>query len=149
VSVWDRFWTKVRIPVDGRGCWIWTAGKDDSGYGSFRYLGRMVGAHRFVYEECIGKIPAGKQIDHVRALGCTSRACVNPLHMEPVTQQENIARGDVGRPQVERTKCPHGHPYSAENTRVTVVHGYRRRLCKTCQRVDRLRRAAKENHVKA
>jgi hypothetical protein len=49
----------------------------------------MVPAHRLFYEERYGPIPEGHQLDHL----CRQPACVNPAHLEPVTQTENIRRG--------------------------------------------------------
>jgi len=46
-------------------------------------------AHRLAYERAKGSIPAGLQIDHL----CRVRECVNPDHLEAVSQRENIRRG--------------------------------------------------------
>lgn len=56
-------------------------------------------AHRYSYTVLHGrKIPEGKIIDHL----CRNRACVNPDHMEPVTNRENVIRGDSPRLTRER-----------------------------------------------
>lgn len=59
-------------------------------------------AHRFAYERFVGTIPAGLQIDHL----CRTRLCVNPAHLEPVTNRENVLRGLAAT----RTHCAKGHP---------------------------------------
>lgn len=118
-----RFWQKV-VVVDS-GCWEWQAYKV-TGYGSFNYGRRPKLAHRLAYEWLVGPIPAGLQIDHL----CRNRACVNPHHLEPVTQRENTLRGLRGR---LITHCPQGHEYTPENT--YRLHGIHRR-CRTCHRVD-------------
>lgn len=76
--------------VDDNGCWIWQRGLNSfSGYGM---LGRQW-AHRVVYEREFGPIPEGLELDHL----CRVRACVNPVHLEPVTKNENAKRGLTGR----------------------------------------------------
>lgn len=84
--------------------------------------GRFVYIHRLAYEELIGPIPDGLQIDHL----CRNRACYNPAHLEPVTQQENIRRGYWAM----KTHCPRGHAYDVVNTQ---WRGNKRR-CATCHR---------------
>jgi len=114
--------------VDRSGdCHLWTGGKAGKGYGSFNngY------AHRFAYEQSKGAIPDGLVIDHL----CRVHACVNPDHLEAVTNAENIRRGV----SVERTRmrcaeiksCPKGHEYNEANTR--LIRG--KRHCKECTRI--------------
>ena len=55
---------------------------------------RSTGLHRVVYEHRVGPIPKGLDLDHVKARGCRSRACVNPAHLEPVTTRVNVLRGE-------------------------------------------------------
>jgi HNH endonuclease len=73
-------------------CWIWLLNRLPSGYGRIR-TGRgstraMTYAHRFIYEQKVGAIPAGLELDHL----CFVPACVNPAHLEPVTPAENKRR---------------------------------------------------------
>lgn len=39
-----------------------------------------------------GPVPAGMELDHM----CHDRGCVNPLHLDLVTHQENCKRGRNG-----------------------------------------------------
>ena len=138
-----RFWPKVNKngPVsdfrpDLGQCWLWTASKDGRGYGRFRFGGRTQYAHRIAYEWLVGPIPGGLGIDHL----CRVHNCVNPAHLEPVTQRENILRGNgVAAQHVRKTHCLRGHPLSGENLYVTPC-GWR--ACLACKReCDQRRRA--------
>lgn len=98
MTIDERFWVKVdkagpwslwhRAPGQ---CWVWTAATTE-GYGRFHLTGRtLVLAHRFSYETTVGPVPDGLDLDHV----CRRRICINPAHLEPVTRQINLLRGDT------------------------------------------------------
>src|SRR5206468_3686622 len=79
-----HFGTRVRKDSDG--CWLWTGWVDADGYGRISVNHKGYAVHRLAYEALVGPIPAGCEIDHL----CRKPACVNPLHLEPVTHLQNI-----------------------------------------------------------
>ena len=120
-----RFWRFV----DRGECWLWTGPLNPNGYAQFSVEGRRVYAHRFAYELLIGPIPDGLQLDHL----CRVRHCVNPKHLEPVTCQENLLRGDTLLARnVAKTECPQGHPYDDANT---YIGSKGERKCRSCARI--------------
>jgi len=122
----QRFTKFIQLDILS-GCWLWKGGCDNKGYGRFCVKGKTHLAHRFSYECYNDKIKEGLQIDHL----CRNPPCVNPQHLEQVTNRENIRRGrDWHR---EKTHCPRGHPYSEENTHVFKAGG---RRCKICYRIS-------------
>lgn len=86
-SLLERFNEKVR-KTDS--CWLWEAATDGKGYGQMMMTvdghSRLHQAHRISYELFVGPIPDGKYLDH----RCHVINCVNPDHLRPVTQKENL-----------------------------------------------------------
>jgi len=82
----ERF--EVKIAKSDTGCWLWIGSLNGKGYGHFNLDGRIHKAHRWAYERRFGTPPEGMQLDHL----CSVRNCVNPDHLEPVTNRENSRR---------------------------------------------------------
>jgi hypothetical protein len=126
----ERFWEKVNRRGPGE-CWPWL-GAQSNGYGQMRGHDQAAWAHRVAYELVRGPIPLGLTIDHL----CRNRLCVNPSHMEAVTNQENILRGiGFAAENARKTKCPRGHAYDL----IGLQPGFRgkgfqnMRGCRTCR----------------
>lgn len=108
-----RFWLNVEGADNPAACWGWQGVKIPTGYGQLCVEGKMVGAHRLAYEILVGPIPEGLVIDHT----CRNTGCVNPAHMEPVTNKENVLRGvGVTAENARKTHCSDGHELTPENT---------------------------------
>lgn len=150
-----RFWAKVK-PNPASGCWIWRGASNSRGYPCFAINRRSHLAHRVAYAALVEALDATLTLDHVTARGCTTKMCVNPDHLEPVSNAENIRRAwdDRGRATQDpkksfeatfvvdgepltrrpfRTHCPRGHEYTEANTYVSRTKtGAVSRQCKTC-----------------
>lgn len=83
----DRWRERVRFLANG--CWEWTGHVNAGGYGTIKDRGKILKAHRFVYEQTKGPIPGGLPLDHL----CEYKQCVNPDHLEPVPTKTNVRRG--------------------------------------------------------
>jgi len=107
-------------------CWTWTASFDGKGYGQIQVgtlaSPKMARAHRIVYELIVGPIPDGLVLDHL----CRVPKCVNPEHLQPITQHENLQRGYWRN----KTQCAKGHSFDERNT--YYVAG--KRKCRECSR---------------
>lgn len=66
------------------GCWLWTGYVNKDGYA--RLNGQN--AHRLFYAHHVAAVPDELDVDHL----CKRRNCVNPAHLEPVTELENLRR---------------------------------------------------------
>lgn len=119
----ERFWSKVEQVGE---CAEWRGSQTGQGYGRFHFNGRLVQAHRWAYEEAYGPIAQGLHLDHL----CCNPSCVNPKHLEPVTNHENAKRGAA-----LVTHCPRGHEYTPSNTSVQVRGNGTSRKCKECHRL--------------
>lgn len=69
-------------------CLLWGGKRDTHGYGVISIDDKIRRAHRVAYELAKGPIPDGLVIDHQ----CFNRHCVNPDHLNAVTNQQNTLR---------------------------------------------------------
>lgn len=141
MSILDRFNTKYIVSEDG--CWNWTgtvAGKGNHKYGVIRLDGgrsaKKMNAHRVSYMLFKGDLDDSLVINHL----CGNTKCVNPDHLEQVTQKVNTEKGNTGKHQRDKINCINGHPYSDDNTYINPKGG---RICRVC-----LREAQKRHYYK-
>ena len=128
----DRLLNRVVITET---CWLWPgATKVGYAWGLVKYKPELL--HRFFYRELREPIPEGLHIDHL----CRVRNCLNPWHMEAVTQKENTLRGDAPTIRAKRDNlCVRGL-HSMDNAYVNPKTGWRR--CRSCAaEYERRRRA--------
>ena len=134
VGLAERLWAKVDRSGGPDACWPFTGGLAPTGYATIYRDGHTAYAHRVAYELTVGPIPAGLQIDHL----CRVRPCVNPSHLEPVTNRENQLRGVNPMVLISKSgRCARGHPFTPENT--YFRRDKRSRECLTCRHTRWLR----------
>jgi hypothetical protein len=126
-----RFWTKVDRNGPN-GCWLWLGAPNGSGYGQFFVRRKHLTAHRvaFLLARKVHEIPDDLVLDHL----CRNKLCVNPDHLEMVTERENIVARGIGptAKNAAKTHCPMGHEYTSENTRLRRG----KRECRECVRAQ-------------
>lgn len=138
------FWTLVDKQGVGE-CWNWNGKRmplknsKKPGYGTFSANGKTCVAHRYAYQALVGRIPDGLVLDHT----CRNHGCVNPAHLEPVTNKENILRGTAPPAKnAAKTHCKHGHPLIGENIKRRVrVFGNSVTIERSCLACRKLRKS--------
>lgn len=127
------FW-KFVVKTEPEACWLWD-GYKHLGYGRYadgpKSARKKHQAHRYLYQHTVGQIPQELVLDHL----CGTPNCVNPDHMEPVSQRVNVLRSSKTNPAVinaEKTHCHRGHEFDEANTRIMPNGG---RTCRACMRL--------------
>ena len=123
----SKFWDKVEKTGY---CWNWKGSINSWQYGQVRINNRYWRVHRLAYTLLVGEIPQSKVLDHL----CRNRICVNPNHLEPVTNKENVLRGKgLTALNSQKTLCIRGHNLDGFNLYITPS-GYRN--CKKCRQIS-------------
>jgi len=98
----DSVWAQFDEP-----CWLWTGGLHDKGYGRF-WLGFdpedrskvWAYSHRIAFEHWVAIPKAGYIVDHE----CNVKTCCNPVHLWPVSNEENLRLAYERRPWKRRNQ---------------------------------------------
>ena len=122
----------AKVKVLDNGCWQWTSSGDGRGYGQISIKDRPHKAHRVAYELFgDGTLIKGLQLDHL----CRNRGCVNPEHLEQVTNRVNTLRGASPKVVTYRTGiCQRGHSMSDA---IRKPDG--KRTCRKCENERQMR----------
>ena len=124
--------------MDEKDCWNYLGPFSINSHNGFvygRYQNKAV--HRLSYESFVGPIPDGLVIDHL----CRNTICINPKHLEAVTNKENILRGvSWSAVNARKTHCKRGHPYILRNTKKGFW-----RDCNVCKRISYHARTPEQN----
>ena len=102
VKTMNTFLSNVSIDGNENDCHVWQGKwKEQKGYGYFpvyfteKKKSVNVRAHRFAYAMYYGAdaLPAGVEGGNRQVLNhlCFNRLCVNPLHLEVVTNAQNVS----------------------------------------------------------
>lgn len=124
-NIIDRIDERVVVDSD-TGCHEWVGWVGPYGYGYVWLDGKGHLAHRVAYALFVGDLDESKVIDH----RCFNPVCVNPEHLEQVTQGENVRRW---RDFEFAEGCKRGHSDWAKRP-----NG--RRFCRTCHNDGQRRR---------
>lgn len=84
----DRYWYGI-IDI-GDDCWLWAGTVNHSGYPVMSVNCITTLVHIWTYKYFFGDFPKGIEIDHI----CENVACVNPLHLQLLTHDDNCLKRD-------------------------------------------------------
>lgn len=98
-------------------CWIWRGNLSARGYGRIKIKGKVWMAHRLSYELATGEpLPAGLVLHHI----CANKACVNPDHLQPATQNQNVCEM-LARKMYEDTIAAQSEKIAELEARILVL----------------------------
>lgn len=106
------------------GCWEWTKYRDAKGYGIVRFKGKLYKAHRLSYLAFLDR-----KIDELLDHRCENKSCINPFHLEDVSNKTNIRRARGWKFLEGKWHCSQGHPLEGRN-KLSWGNGF---ICLICR----------------
>lgn len=133
----ERFLEKFKVNPN-TGCWEWTGYHGGAGYAKMKINGKTFVASRVSYMLFKGDIPEGLVVDHL----CRIRHCVNPDHLEAISNYENtIIRGvSPLAKNASKPHCKRGHEFTKRNT---YLFAHKKgmpktaRACRVCRKINK------------
>lgn len=103
-------------------CWEWIGSINKiTGYGKKQFNGKTILAHRWVYESLLGSIGENMVVNHI----CSNPCCVNPTHLESVTQAENCRHGKGSKlTKVQAKTIKRLKPYKCKGLKRALANRY-------------------------
>ena len=123
-AVADR-WRFDRKVVWSPTCLWWVGAIGDDGYGRFATgTGRVMAAHRWLWEQDVGPLPTGVRLRHC----CDETSCVRLAHLIPGSHRLNMGdmtrRGRAGGPHHHGRADIRGPAGRARAIRAALTGGY-------------------------
>lgn len=82
-ELYDRLMANAVRPNE-ESCWTWALAKDKDGYGTLKFSGKNIKAHRAM-DQLFRPFDTGPLVRHL----CHNPSCVNPLHLRGGTPRDN------------------------------------------------------------
>lgn len=120
LSLLDRLIKRIGLCRD-TGCWLWTAGKTNGGYGTIKHQGKLWRAHVAAFCIFVKPVPPHKEVCHK----CDNPSCINPKHLFLGTHRENMLDAKVkGRmARGERARSTKITETTAKNIKIDITDG--------------------------
>lgn len=121
----------TRVTMDGE-CWI-SSGRRAlrGGHVRIHYKGAWLHVHRVAYQLAnnLADSEMPPLLDHI----CNRPQCINPDHLRPSTQRDNLLRGtNPPANNARKTHCDRGHPLEGFNVVRHAGHP-KWRTCRICR----------------
>lgn len=126
----DKFFDRIN-PEPNTGCWLWGGCIHHSGYGNFKFKGKLFSAHRLSWVLHFGEVPKDLWVLHK----CDVRACANPQHLFLGSASDNMFdmhnKKRHKKMWFKNSHCRNGHEYTKENS---YINPKGLRNCRVCIR---------------